>query len=96
MRPYTLCLAESRFDEAEVEMHRQLKLTLAHVEATRGARAADRLADAQLKWANGRDRKCEKQMAGTPVTQVARNTLGCRTEWTEKRTAQLRALAVAE
>lgn len=96
MRPYTLCLAETWFDEAEAEMDRQLKVTLAHVEATRGARAADRLADEQLEWAKRRDRKCEKQMAGSPVTQVARNTLSCETEWTEQRTAQLKALAVAE
>jgi uncharacterized protein YecT (DUF1311 family) len=96
MRPYTLCLAETWFEEAEAEMDRQLKVTLAHVEATRGARVADRLADRQLKWAKRRDRKCEKQMAGSPVTQVARNTLGCQTERTEQRTAQLKALAVAE
>jgi uncharacterized protein YecT (DUF1311 family) len=96
MRPYTLCLAETWFNDAEAEMDRQLKVTLAHLEATRGVRAADRLADEQLKWGKRRDRKCEKEMAGSPVTQVARNTLGCQTIWTEQRTAHLKALAVAE
>ena len=76
-------------------MDRQLKVTLAHVEASRGARAVDRLADEQQKWAKRRDRKCEEQMAGSSVTQVARNTLGCQSEWTERRTAQLKAFAVA-
>ena len=95
MRPYTLCLAETWFDEAEAEMDRQFKVTLAHVRASRGARAVDRLADEQLKWAKRRDRKCEKQMAGSPVTQVARNTLGCQSEWTKQRTSQLKAFAVA-
>jgi len=96
MRPYTLCLAETWFDKAETEMDRQFKVTLAHAEASRGARAVDRLADEQRKWAKRRDRKCEKQMAGSPVTQVARNTLGCQTEWTEQRTNQLKAFAVAK
>ena len=95
MRPYTLCLAETWFDEAEVEMDRQFKVTLAHVRASRGARAVNRLADEQLKWVKRRDRKCEKQMAGSPVTQVARNTLGCQSEWTKQRTAHLKAFAVA-
>lgn len=96
MRPYTLCLAETWFDEAEAEMDRQFNVTLAHVEASRGARSGDRFADEQLKWAKRRNRKCEKQMAGSPVTQFARNMLGCQTEWTEQRTAQLKALAVAK
>jgi len=96
MRPYTLCLAETWFNDAEAEMDRQLMVTLAHVEAIRGARAADCLADEQLKWAKRRDRKCEKEMAASPVTQVARNTLGCQTISTEQRTAHLKALAVAE
>ena len=96
MRPYTLCLAETWFNDAEAEMDRQLKVTLAHVEDTRGVRAANRLADEQLKWAKRRDRKCEEEMAGSPVTQVARNTLGCQTIWTEQRTTHLKALAVAE
>ena len=95
-RPYTLCLAETWFNDAEAEMDRQLKVTLAHVEATRGARAADRLAEEQLEWAKRRDRKCEKEMAGSPVTQIARNTLGCQTISTEQRIAHLKALAVAE
>lgn len=96
MRPYTLCLAETWFDEAEAEMDRQFKVTRAQVEASRAARAGVRLADEQLKWAKRRNRKCEKQMAGSPVTQFARNTLSCQTEWTEQRTAQLKALAVAK
>lgn len=96
MRLYTLCLAEAWFDEAEAEMDRQFKFMLAHVEAFRGAGAVDRLADEQLKWAKRRDRKCEKQIAGSPVTKVARNTLGCQSEWTEQRTAQLKAFAVAK
>ena len=95
MRPYTLCLAETWFDEVQAEMERQLQVRSAHVRATRGLRAADRLADEQLKWVKHRDRQCEKQMAGSPVTQVARNTLGCQTEWMEQRTAQLKALMEA-
>ena len=95
MRPYKLCLAETWFNEAEAEMDRQFKVTQAHVKASRGTRAADRLVDAHLKWAKRRYRKCEKQMAGSPVTQVARNTLGCQTQWTKQRTAQLKALAIA-
>lgn len=96
MRPYTLCLAETWFNDAVEVMDRQLKVTLAHVEAARGARAAARLAGEQLKWAKRRDRKCGKEMARSPVIQVARNTLGCQTIWTEQRTAQLKALAASE
>jgi uncharacterized protein YecT (DUF1311 family) len=96
MRPYTLCLAETWFNDAVAEMDRQLKVTLAHVEATRGVRAVDRLANEQLNWTKRRDSKCEEEMAGSPVTQVARNTLGCQTICTEERTAHLKALAVAK
>ena len=92
MRPFTVCLAETWFDEADLEMGRQLKLTLAHLKASRGVRAADRLADKQRKWTKRRDRECGKEMARSPETQIARNTLGCRAEWTEQRTAQLKAL----
>lgn len=92
MRPYTLCLAETWFNDAEAEMNRQLRVTLAHVELARGVTAASRLADKQREWVRRRDRKCEKEMADSPVTQIARNTLGCQTIRTEQRTAQLKTL----
>lgn len=95
-RPYTLCLSETWFDEAEAKMNRQLGFTVAHIQAARGARAARRFADEQLRWVKRRDRTCEKQMAGSPVTQFARNTLDCQTKLTEKRTVQLKALGIAK
>ena len=84
-------------NDAEAEMDRQLKVTLAHLEATRGVRAADRLADEQLR--NGPSvgtGNVKRRSAGSPSPELARNTLGCQTIWTEQRTAHLKALAVAE
>ena len=92
-RPYTLCLSETWFEQAEAELESQFKVTLAHVEATRRPSAARHLADRQLKWTKRRDRECEKLMADSPVTQVGRNNLNCQTNWTERRTAELNALA---
>lgn len=96
MRPYTLCLSETWFNEAEAQLERQLKVTLAHVAATKGSSAANRLRREQGKWTKRRDKECEEEMADSPVTQVARNTLGCQTEWTEQRTAKLKSLAMPE
>lgn len=96
MRPYTLCLAEARFEDAESEMERQLTITLTNIEAARGSRAAKRFAADQFQWTMRRDRKCAKAWADSPVTQVARNTLACQAFLTEQRTISLKASAVSE
>ena len=95
-RPYTLCLAETQFEQAEAEMELQLKVALARLQAARGSGAADRLGGRQRDWIKRRDRQCEAEAAATPSTQVGRNTLACQTEWTRKRTAELKALVAAK
>jgi uncharacterized protein YecT (DUF1311 family) len=93
LRPYTLCLAETWFDQTEVELGRQLNITLARVEAESGANAADRLRREQQEWVKSRDSECVVLAAPSPSTQVARNDLGCRAQRTEARIAQLKVLA---
>jgi uncharacterized protein YecT (DUF1311 family) len=95
-RPFMLCLAEARFEEAEAEMELQLRVTLASVEAARGTKAARRIRVGQHDWVKRRDRECDAQAATSPSTQVARNTLSCQTQWTKRRSAQLKALAASE
>ena len=95
-RPFMLCLAETRLEEAEAEMKVQLKETLASVEAARGRDAARRVGVEQLKWIKRRDRDCETQAAASPSTQVARHMLSCQTQWTKRRTANLKSLAASE
>lgn len=96
MRPYTLCLAETWFDDAEVRMNRQLRLALAHVRKVHGPRAARRLAYEQRRLVKRRDAACETEWADSPVTQVSRNILSCEAQWSDGRTRQLKALAVAK
>ena len=95
-RPFMLCLAETRFEQAEAEMGLQLRVSLASVKAAHGPTAAYGLGIEQRDWVNRRDSECEAQAAGSPSTQVARNTLACQTQWTKQRTEQLKVLAEAE
>jgi uncharacterized protein YecT (DUF1311 family) len=96
LRPYTLCLAETWFDRTELELERQLNITLAGVEAERGASAAHRLKGEQQEWARRRNSECEVLAAPSPSTQVARNDLACRAQRTEERIAHLKLLAGTE
>lgn len=95
-RPFMLCLAETRFEEAEATMEQQLKVAFASVEAARGTDATHRLNVEQLEWVKRRDSECEAKATGSPTTQFARNVLSCQFEWTEQRTAYLKALAASE
>ena len=90
--PYTLCLAENWFKQAEEEMEMELQLTLTRVRNDQGRGAVLRLVDEQMKWSKRRNRECEKQWADSSVNQVSRNMLDCHFRWTENRTAYLKAL----
>lgn len=92
-RPHTLCLAETWLEQAEVGLERQLKITIARVEADSGARAAERLRNGQRDWVKLRDSECEAVAGTSPSPQVGRNYVSCQAERTEERTAQLAALA---
>ena len=92
-RPYTLCVAETDFEQATVELERQWTISIARVRALKGARAARLLRDEQRQWMRRRDRDCEKLAGASPTTQAGRNQMACLAIWTEKRTAQLRTLA---
>jgi len=92
-RPYTLCLAETWFNQTEAALGIQLRTTLARVEAGRGPNAADRLRSEQREWVTRRDRECQAYAATTPVTQHGRNDLSCRAQKTEARIAELKAVA---
>ena len=92
-RPYTLCLAETWFNQTEAALGIQLRTTLARVEAERGPNAADRLRSEQREWVTRRDRECQAYAATTPVTQHGRNDLSCRAQKTEARIAELKAAA---
>ena len=94
-RPYTLCLAEAEFERAKANLDRQLKITIAQVEVARGASAANRLRDEQLKWVKLRDSECEALAGESPSTQVGRNEMSCLAQRTEARTAEIMALAAA-
>ena len=95
-RPYTLCLAEYSFDQAEAEMNRQWAVTLAHVRATNGESDAKRLRKEQQKWVSVRDSECARLAAAYAPDQHDRNHLDCMSIWTEQRTAFLKALAEPE
>ena len=95
-RPYNLCVAETRFEQADLELNRQWAATLAHVKAKRGAEGARRLHDKQRKWISDRDRECEALAAASPVTQAGRNEMSCMDILTVKRTAKLKAIAEAK
>jgi len=95
-RPYTLCLAETDFERAASELKRQWVVTLARVRARNGVAAARRLRDEQSQWIVRRDRECEALAGAWPVTQAGRNQMGCLAERTERRTAQLKAIAKAK
>lgn len=95
-RPYTLCLAETWFNQAETALSSQLQATLARVEAGRGATAAAQLRGEQQAWVTRRDSECEAYAATTPVSQNGRNDMSCRAQKTEARTAELMRLAAAQ
>jgi len=92
-RPYTLCLAETAFDQEEVRLNRQLKITLARVRARSGINAERRLRHEQRAWVRARNRKCEAIAAPTPVTQNGRNQMACRSQLTAERTKYLKRIA---
>ena len=95
-RPYTLCLAEFQFDQAEAAMSRQWAVTLAHVRATKGERDARRLRKEPRKWVSVRDSECARLAAAYAAHQQGRNHMSCMAGLTENRTAFLEALAEAE
>ena len=92
-RPYTLCLAETSFDQAEASLNAQWQITLAHARAQGGAGAERRLHKKQRQWLRARDRECSEFARTTPVTQTSRNELSCSAQLDERRTAYLRRLA---
>lgn len=92
-RGYTLCVAETDFERAQSELNQQWTVALSHVEASQGARVARRLRSEQRKWIRHRERHCEVESAGSPVTQRGRNYMSCMDLLTQRRTAQLRAIA---
>ncbi len=55
----------------------ELYLTLTRVRNDQGREAALRLVNEQMKWSKPRNRECEKEWAGSPVTQVSRKMLDC-------------------
>jgi len=95
-RPYTLCLAEFQFNQAEAEMNRQWAVTLAHVRATKGERDAKRLRNEQREWVSVRDSECARLAAAYAAHQHGRNLMSCMADSTERRTAFLEALAEPE
>jgi len=95
-RPYTLCLEEFQFNQAEAEMNRQWAVTLAHVRATKGERDAKRLRKEQREWASVRDSECARLAAAYAAHQHDRNLMGCMADATKRRTAFLEALAEPE
>ena len=70
----------------------ELQLTLTRVGNDQGRGAVLRLVNEQKKWSKRRNRECEKQWAGSPVTQVSYNMLDCHFRWTDSRTACFKAL----
>ena len=91
-RPYTLCLAETWFNEAEAALNAQWQITLAHTRTHGGAGAEQRLREEQRQWLRSRDRECAAFARSTPVTQTSRNELSCAAQIDERRTAYLRRL----
>ena len=91
-RPYTLCLAETWFDKAELELNTQLRITLAHMRAQGGAAAERRLRKEQQRWLRARHRECAAFARSSPVTQTSRNELTCFAQLDERRTAYLKRL----
>jgi uncharacterized protein YecT (DUF1311 family) len=69
--PYTLCLAETWFDEAEAALDAQWQITLAHTRTRAGAGAEQRLRKEQRQWLRARDRECAAFGRSTPVTQAS-------------------------
>jgi len=96
LRPFALCVAETRFERADLELNRQWAVTLAHVRANRGESSARRVRNEQREWMSNRDRECGALAAPSPVTQAGRNEMGCMAQLTEKRTAQLKAMVESE
>jgi uncharacterized protein YecT (DUF1311 family) len=92
-RPYTLCLAETWFDEAEAALDAQWQITLAHTRTRAGAGAERRLRKEQRQWLRARDRECAAFGRSTPVTQASRNELSSSAQMDEGRTVYLRRLA---
>jgi uncharacterized protein YecT (DUF1311 family) len=91
-RPYTLCLAETWFNEAEATLNTQWQITLAHTRTHGGAGAERRLRKEQRQWLHDRDRECAAFARSTPVTQTSRNELSCSAQIDERRTTYLRRL----
>ena len=92
-RPYTLCLAETWFEEAEASLNVQWQIAIADTRTHRGAGAERRLRKEQRQWLRARDRDCAAFARSTPVTQASRNELSCAAQMDERRTAYLRCLA---
>jgi uncharacterized protein YecT (DUF1311 family) len=92
-RPYTLCLAETDFERAELKLNRQWRITLARVTANGGIAAERKLRTEQQKWLRARNRECEALAADSPLTQAGRNQMSCLAKLTEERVSQLKRMA---
>jgi uncharacterized protein YecT (DUF1311 family) len=93
MRPYGLCVAETRFERAEATLNTQWLITLARTRAHGGAGAERRLRKNQRQWLLARDRECAEFARASPTSQTSRNELSCSAQLDERRTAYLRRLA---
>lgn len=93
LRPFTLCLAETDLERAEMDMQRVWTLALARVRARKGLTGEREIQSEQRKWVVRRDRKCVAEAEGTPVTQIARNELSCRAALNTERMEYLKAVA---
>ena len=91
-RPFTLCLAEYSFEQADAELNRQWTVTVAHVKARKGVRGVRQLRNEQRRWLKSRDRECVALAAESPTTQSGRNEMSCLAHLTGERTAELRAM----
>ena len=89
LRPFTLCLAETDFERAEVDMQHVWVLTLARLKSRKGSTLERRIRSEQTKWVVQRDRKCAAEAEGSPDTQIARNELSCRADLNTVRIAYL-------
>lgn len=93
MRPYTLCLAETSYNEAERKLQHVWRITIARVRVRRGGGAASRLRSEQRQWDQQRHRQCADQAGDAPVSEQARAELTCLYIAAGSRTVRLAAIA---
>jgi uncharacterized protein YecT (DUF1311 family) len=88
----TLCLAERSFERSDARLNAEWAITFPYVKKTHGYKAARNLREAQRYWIKKTERACSAEAAPTPSTQQNRNFLGCMSNMTDKRTAELQAI----